>query len=110
VQQTSLAVLVSLGLAAGCGGDEGPSQSEQDRAALAARKAYERAAASGRDLDRGPCIAEILPGLPDWVVDIAHDPRIEIDDEPANQCRRYREGDASHFVELDPDGRLIRVE
>jgi hypothetical protein len=110
LRRLSLAGFVGLALLAGCGGDDEPSESERDRAVAAAMKAYERAAATGLDLDRGPCIAETLPGLPDWVADIAHDPRTEIDDDPANQCRRYREGEASHFVELDPGGRLIRAE
>jgi hypothetical protein len=26
----------------------------------------------------------------------------DIDDKPANQCQRYRDGGASHFVELAP--------
>jgi hypothetical protein len=43
-------------------------------------------------------------------VDIAHDPRQDVDDDPANQCQRYREGEASHFVELDPSGELIRTD
>jgi hypothetical protein len=64
----------------------------------------------GTPLDDGPCIAERLPGLPDWVADVAHDPRTDADDDPANQCSRYRDGDASHFVELSPDGAVIRAE
>ena len=48
--------------------------------------------------------------MPDWVADIAHDPRGDVDDEPENQCRRYRDGEASHFVELTPEGELIRAE
>jgi hypothetical protein len=110
LRRISLAVLLSVALLAGCGDDDELSESERDRAVAGAMRAYERAAATGLDLDRGPCIAETLPGLRDWVVDIAHDPRTEIDDDPANQCRRYREGEASHFVELDPGGRLIRAE
>jgi hypothetical protein len=91
-----------------CGG--GASDEERDRAIDAAAAAYDDAKASGQDLDVGPCIAEQLPGLDDWVADIAHDPRQEVDDDPANQCRRYREGEASHFVELTPEGELIRAE
>jgi hypothetical protein len=29
---------------------------------------------------------------------------------PANQCRRFRTGQAHHFVELDPRGGLIRAQ
>lgn len=38
------------------------------------------------------------------------DPREDVDDDPANQCQRYRSGEADHFVELTPDGELIRAE
>jgi hypothetical protein len=42
--------------------------------------------------------------------DIAHYPRLAIDDDPANQCAAYRDGTTHHFVELDPEGNLIRAE
>lgn len=78
---------------------------------LAIAKAHElwRAAFySGEDLSNGPCLSnEVVPG---WVADIAHNPRQEVDDLPANQCSAYRDGTASHFVELDPEGNLIRAE
>ena len=93
---------------AGCGG--GSSQSERDKAVTAAVQAYHEAKDAGINLDRGPCIAEQLPGLPDWVADVAHDPRQAVDDIPANQCQRYRTGQAHHFVELTPDGTLIRAQ
>jgi hypothetical protein len=99
---------LALGIAA-CGGDDTGS-GERDRAIAAARDAYDRAVAEGVDLDAGPCIAEDLVGVPGWVADIAHDPREEVDDDPANQCASHREGNASHFVELTPDGEVIRAE
>jgi hypothetical protein len=96
-------------IAAGCGGDDS-SEEDRDRAIAAAQQAYDIAVTRGDDLDVGPCIAEDLPDLADWVVDIAHDPREDVDDNPANQCQRYRDGDAAHFVELTPEGELIRAE
>jgi hypothetical protein len=92
-----------------CGGDDA-SESEKDQAVAAAAKAFDAANLSATDLEMGPCIAERLPGLDDWVADIAHDPRTDVDDDPANQCQRYRDGEAHHFVELTPDGELIRAE
>jgi hypothetical protein len=83
--------------------------SERDRAISQAERFYAAAVAREADFARGPCIAEQLPGQPDWVVDVAHDPRLPVDDEVANQCARYRAGKAHHFVELDPRGRLIRA-
>ena len=93
----------------GGGGDE-PSQSEKSQAEGQAAVAFQQAQKSGEDLSAGPCISESVPGLPDWVADVAHDPRQPVDDEPANQCQRYRSGPAHHFVELNPDGQLIRAE
>lgn len=102
--------IASVALAVpGCGGND-VSEEERDRAIAAAEQTHEEAVSRGEDPDVGPCIAEKLPGLPDWVADVAHDPREDIDDEPENQCRRYREGEASHFVELTPAGALIRAE
>jgi len=97
-----------LALASGCGGDSGDD--ERSRAVDAAEQAFSEAQAAGRDLESGPCIAERLEGLDDWVADVAHDPRTPADDEPANQCRRFRSGAATHFVELDPSGDLIRAQ
>jgi hypothetical protein len=94
---------------AGCGGDSGAPAGETARAVAAAKGAFRHADLSSAELKRGPCVAERLPGLSDWVVDVAHDPRVAVDDQPQNQCRRFRAGDASHFVELDPQGNLIRA-
>ena len=96
-------------LLAGCGGGSGASQSEKDKAVAAAKSLYAGRAKS-LDLSAGPCLAETIPGLPDWAVDIAHDPRQPVDDQPANQCASYRSGQTHHFVELTPEGNLIRAQ
>lgn len=109
--RSEILAAIALGLAAaGCGGGDDVSHDERSRAIGAAQQAYQQAVTRGDDLETGPCIAETLPDLADWVADIAHDPREDVDDDPANQCERYRQGDASHFVELNPDGELIRAE
>jgi hypothetical protein len=107
---TVLAVAIWALAIGGCGDDEAASSSETDQAVSAAMGAYDTAKAKGVDLSVGPCIAERLPGLDDWVADIAHDPREDIDDQAENQCQRYRDGEAHHFVELDPSGHLIRAQ
>jgi hypothetical protein len=104
VAMASVAILVP-----GCGGDD-VSGEERDQAITAAKSAYKDAVVRGVKLDSGPCIAEHLPELPDWVADVAHDPRQDVDDQSENQCRRYRDGQASHFVELTPDGEVIKAE
>ena len=75
-----------------------------------AKAAFDKAQASGENLSSGPCLAEQLRGQPDWAADVAHDPRQPVDDLPANQCSSYREGTTHHFVELDPQGALIRAQ
>ena len=102
-----LAAFTAL-LLAGCGSSSGGSDTKD--AIAAAKHAYAKAKSSGEDLGPGPCIAERLPGLGDWVADVAHDPRRPVDDRPANQCRRFRAGEAHHFVELTPDGHVIRAQ
>jgi hypothetical protein len=99
-----------LPLTACGGGSDKPSQAEKTQAVGQAQVAFQKAQQSGQDLGSGPCISESLPGLSDWVADIAHDPREDVDDQPQNQCQRYRDGEAHHFVELTPAGELIRAE
>lgn len=58
----------------------------------------------GLDMTNGPCLGKVAD---DWVLDIAHNPRQPIDDLPQNQCADYTNGKAHHYIELDPDGKLI---
>jgi hypothetical protein len=109
VRRLPLLTLAAAVLVAGCGGGS-PSQDTRDRAVNEAMQAYHEAKANGTDFARGPCIAEQLPGLPDWVADVAHEPRKAVDDQPANQCQRFRDGEAHHFIELDTSGHLIRAQ
>ena len=103
-------VLASAGLTA-CGSSGGQmSQSDRDKAVDEAQTVYRQFIATGQPTGPGPCISESLPGLPDWVADIAHSPRLPLDDQPQNECQRYRAGQAHHFVELDENGTLIRAQ
>ena len=103
-------IATTLGLAACGSSGSNVSQSDRDQAVDQAQAAYRQFLATGQPLGSGPCIAETLPSLPDWVADVAHQPRLPLDDEPGNQCQRYRDGEAHHFVELDENGNLIRAE
>jgi len=62
----------------------------------------------GTDFSSGPCIGNPLEKNPDYVCDIAHDPREEIDNQSENQCSFFMEGKAKHFVELDEECGLIK--
>ena len=105
MRDSLLLSIVVLLVSAGCGG--GVDEADERTAVAAAKAAYADAKAAGTDLTDGPCLGRVLP---DWVADVAHDPRTDVDDDPANQCADYRSGEVDHFVELDPDGEVIRVE
>ena len=83
-------------------------ENDRDRAIRLARQLYQEKKAQGMDFSDGPCLAEEI--IADWAVDIAHSPRQAVDNLPQNQCRSWREGRVRHFVELDPDGNLIRAQ
>ena len=83
------------------------SKNEIDIAINQAKHLYRQQKEQGKNFSNGPCLSDAL--LPNWVVDIAHNPRIPIDDFPQNQCPGFLEGRAQHFVELDPNGNLIRA-
>lgn len=72
-----------------------------------AQKLYRDRKAIGIDFSTGPCLTNDL--AKDWVADIAHNPRQDLDNLPENQCPAFLEGRASHFVELDLEGEVIRV-
>src|SRR5574343_1180912 len=79
---------------------------DKDKAILLANEIYTQEKAKGIDLSSGPCIANPIPQMPDWVIDIAHNPRQAIDNLAENQCSVFREGKASHFIELDLQGKV----
>lgn len=59
------------------------------------------------DLSNGPCLSDEI--YKDWVCDVAHSPRQQIDNIPENQCSGFREGKAHHFVEVDEKCNLLRA-
>lgn len=101
LRRTAAWLLLSGLLLGGCG--DGAEADEQTIGL--AKDAYQQAKARGVDMARGPCLGVIKE---DWVADVAHDPRQDVDDEPENQCEAYRSGEADHFIELDPEGEFIR--
>ena len=109
LKRAELASILLIVFLAACGGSPA-SSNDRDHAIAAARQVYQQAKQNGTDFSNGPCIAEQLQNSPDWSVDVAHDPRQPVDDQPANQCEAYQQGTTHHFVELDPDGNLIRAQ
>lgn len=72
-----------------------------------AQKIYKDRKTIGIDFSTGPCLTNDL--AQEWVADIAHNPRMSLDNLAENQCPRFLEGKAKHFVELDLKGEVIRV-
>lgn len=87
---------------------------EAQIALQAADDVYQKAKAVGQDLTNGPCLSNALHGNVDypetmWVLDIAHNPRTDADNQPENQCSAFRGRQAHNFVELTPVGELIEI-
>lgn len=62
---------------------------------------------AGVNLNNGPCISNNV--VNDWVCDIAHNPREEIDNKSNNECSDYLNNSKHHFVELTTNCKLIRA-
>ncbi|VVB76488.1 Uncharacterised protein [Candidatus Tiddalikarchaeum anstoanum] len=61
---------------------------------------------AGLDFSNGPCLSNDY--YPDYVCDVAHNPRISIDNLVENQCSAFGVN-ASHFVEVDASCSVISV-
>ena len=81
--------------------------SEQQSMIIQAQQMYQKAKSLGEDFSNGPCLGNINS---DWVADVAHSPRQAVDNQPQNQCPDYLSGKAHHFIELDPNGEIIKVQ
>ena len=73
-----------------------------------AKEFYNAFKIQGEDLTDGPCLTENL--TTGWVADLVHNPRLAVDDVPANQCQSYLNGTAKHFVEIDLNGNVVRAQ
>ena len=93
-------LLVAVIFISGCTSQ--PEASEKDQAISAC---IEKCKSTKQDLSNGPCLSNEI--ISNWVCDVAHSPRQAIDNQQENQCSAYREGKASHFVEVDVNCNLI---
>lgn len=82
-------------------------KTEAENATQAAKDLFKEKQKEGIGLLDGPCLTNEL--TPDWVLDIVHTPRQQIDDLPENQCSALSDGTAHHFVELDVTGKFVRA-
>lgn len=83
-------------------------KAEKDLAVAQCQTLWQQKFSRGEDLSAGPCLADVI--TTDWSCDVAHSPRTAVDDQPANQCAAYRNGETHHFVELDTSGKLINAQ
>jgi hypothetical protein len=106
-------ILALAGTIAGCGKKVGTptnnAETKQITAEAICQQTCQLAIISGQDLSAGPCLLNPDPENPDWVCDVAHNPRQAIDNIPANQCPAFAGGQAHHFVEISPDCQLIKI-
>lgn len=82
-------------------------EAEKDLAIAQCKELFQREKANGRDMSEGPCLSNEI--IPDWVCDTAHSPREAVDNDSANQCSAFAEGQARHFVELDQNGEVVKT-
>lgn len=68
-----------------------------------------KACQAAKNLESGPCLLDPEPENKNWVCDVAHDPRQDVDNLPENQCKAYLNGTAQHFVEVTTNCKLIRT-
>jgi hypothetical protein len=83
-----------------------PSQVLDQQNAIEAANALYINTLNTKDLSAGPCLGTVENI---WSVDIAHNPRRDIDNKTENQCRDYIDGKTTHFIELDDSGAIIKV-
>ncbi len=86
-------------------------QPQEDIKQLAIEKCKELCEKAKKEIKlNSQCLSDLYEWqIQDWVCDIAHWPREEIDNVIENQCQKYREGKANHFVELDENCSFIRA-
>jgi len=107
-----LVCLLVIGWCVSCGtGNAKEERSTKDKAISKCVDLCKEAKDKGQDLSNGPCLSDDNPkwDVANWVCDVAHWPRQSVDNKPENQCKEFRLGNASHFVEVDPSCEFIRA-
>jgi len=100
-----IGILIGIVLLSGC---VGQGETENERLKQSCIQACQEALNEGKDLSNGPCLLNPMPDNTDWVCDVAHSPRQPVDDIPDNQCSAFRNREASHFIEVDPECNFIK--
>jgi len=85
------------------------SPAQPKDAAEACQQLCKSALATDLAMPSSACIGNPMQSFPDYVCDLAHNPREAVDDLPENQCSAYREGKAKRFVEVDTNCNVIKI-
>ncbi len=70
-------------------------------------KTCQEAKTKGQDLTSGPCLSNKI--IDQWVCDVAHKPRLDVDNLDKNTCPEFGKS-ADHFVEVDEECDVIDVQ
>jgi len=106
-----IVIVTGIMLLSGCIGDDSPNLNEKSKAVELCKQLCYDALAEDMNLSNGPCLSDDNDkwNVEDWVCDVAHNPRQEIDNLRENQCRDFYEGKAHHFIEVNEKCEVIRV-
>lgn len=86
---------------------EGVSDKQLEDKDLAVIKCIDECKKADRiNINVGPCLSNNI--IEDWVCDVAHDPRQDVDNFAENQCNTFGK-QAHHFIEVNTDCKLIRI-
>lgn len=107
INKKLILLLIGTIFISGCIGQ--PSVSDKDKAISECKQECNNNLKTNVDLNNGPCLLNPISDLPDWVCDVAHEPRQTVDDDSKNQCSVFRNGQAHHFIEVDPNCSLIKT-
>jgi len=77
---------------------------EQQNAISCASELY-----ASKSLEKTEFSSQCLGKCGDYVVDIVHVPRKSEDNLQENQCSEFRLGEVKNFIELDKEGRVVRI-
>lgn len=77
---------------------------EQQKAVSCALELHQQKKQEGMNFS-----SQCLGTCENYAVDIVHVPRTDEDNLVENQCADYKNGEVSHFIELDKDGGIIRI-
>lgn len=82
---------------------------DQNKAYLECISLCQQSKGKVNNYSKGPCLSDEYGfKIKDWACDIAHNPRIAVDNDPKNQCKSILNGTVNHFVEVDENCNIIR--